>query len=169
MQARYYDPVIGRFYSNDPVGFYNFHNFNRYAYAYNNPYKYIDPDGKDASLYPKAPKTADPSDVKKEEKKKETRIELKQELKTHEEADKLEEQTEKLVAIVQTLSPIVAYVIPPAAIPIVLANGTIVLNPITPSLHKNDVINVEVFLIGNGMSLTDKVIYKTNVDHNHGK
>jgi RHS repeat-associated protein len=45
MQARYYDPVIGRFYSNDPVGFSNVHNFNRYAYANNNPYKYTDPDG----------------------------------------------------------------------------------------------------------------------------
>jgi len=48
MQARYYDPVIGRFYSNDPVGFSNVHNFNRYAYANNNPYKYVDPDGRDA-------------------------------------------------------------------------------------------------------------------------
>jgi RHS repeat-associated protein len=47
MQARYYDPVIGRFMSNDSVGFDNIHNFNRYAYAANNPYKYIDPDGKD--------------------------------------------------------------------------------------------------------------------------
>lgn len=47
MQARYYDPVIGRFYSNDPVGFKNVHNFNRYAYANNNPYKYVDPDGRD--------------------------------------------------------------------------------------------------------------------------
>jgi len=44
MQARYYDPVIGRFYSNDPAGFSNIHNFNRYAYANNNPYKYVDPD-----------------------------------------------------------------------------------------------------------------------------
>ena len=44
MQARYYDPVIGRFYSNDPVGFTNVHTFNRYAN--NNPYKYTDPDGK---------------------------------------------------------------------------------------------------------------------------
>jgi RHS repeat-associated protein len=50
MQARYYDPVIGRFYSNDPVGFKNVHNFNRYAYARNNPYKYIDPDGRDATI-----------------------------------------------------------------------------------------------------------------------
>jgi RHS repeat-associated protein len=47
MQARYYDPVIGRFYSNDPVGFIgNPHSFNRYAYANNNPYKYVDPDGR---------------------------------------------------------------------------------------------------------------------------
>lgn len=46
MQARYYDPLIGRFYSNDPIGFRDVHSFNRYAYANNNPYKYIDPDGK---------------------------------------------------------------------------------------------------------------------------
>ncbi|WP_241973687.1 RHS repeat-associated core domain-containing protein [Aliidiomarina shirensis] len=52
MQARYYDPVIGRFYSNDPVGTLghlsqgNIQGFNRYAYANNNPYKYVDPDGK---------------------------------------------------------------------------------------------------------------------------
>ncbi|MBR9908219.1 MAG: hypothetical protein GYB30_09250 [Gammaproteobacteria bacterium] len=37
MQARYYDPVIGRFYSNDPVGFKGVHSFNRYSYANNNP------------------------------------------------------------------------------------------------------------------------------------
>lgn len=46
MQARYYDPVIGRFYSNDPLGFRDVHSFNRYAYANNNPYKYVDPDGR---------------------------------------------------------------------------------------------------------------------------
>jgi RHS repeat-associated protein len=45
MQARYYDPVIGRFYSNDPIGFRDMHSFNRYAYANNNPYKYVDPTG----------------------------------------------------------------------------------------------------------------------------
>ncbi|NRB25799.1 MAG: hypothetical protein HRU42_19580 [Shewanella sp.] len=48
MQARYYDPVIGRFYSNDPVG-YTYANpvmsFNRYLYVNNNPYKYTDPNG----------------------------------------------------------------------------------------------------------------------------
>lgn len=50
MQQRYYDPVAGRFLSIDPVttdantgG-----NFNRYAYTNNNPYRYIDPDGRNA-------------------------------------------------------------------------------------------------------------------------
>jgi len=46
VEARYYDPVIGRFYSNDPIGFRDVHSFNRYAYANNNPYKYTDPTGK---------------------------------------------------------------------------------------------------------------------------
>lgn len=57
MQARYYDPVIGRFYSNDPVGTLShlgstqgIHGFNRYAYVSNNPYKYTDPDGEAAKL-----------------------------------------------------------------------------------------------------------------------
>ncbi|RHW77715.1 RHS repeat-associated core domain-containing protein [Colwellia sp. RSH04] len=48
MQARYYDPVIGRFYSNDPVGYTSANpvmSFNRYLYVNNNPYKYTDPDG----------------------------------------------------------------------------------------------------------------------------
>jgi uncharacterized protein RhaS with RHS repeats len=57
MQARYYDPVIGRFYSNDPAGF-NGNNpmtFNRYAYANNNPYKYTDPDGRTAIPFPLTP------------------------------------------------------------------------------------------------------------------
>jgi len=48
MQQRYYDPVVGRFYSNDPFGFTasNPMMFNRYAYANNNPYRYTDPDGR---------------------------------------------------------------------------------------------------------------------------
>ena len=48
MGARYYDPVIGRFMGIDPVGFQeaNIHSFNRYAYANNNPYKFVDPDGR---------------------------------------------------------------------------------------------------------------------------
>ena len=55
MGARYYDPVAGRFISKDPVGFEenNLHTFNRYAYANNNPYKYVDPDGRmPALVYP---------------------------------------------------------------------------------------------------------------------
>jgi len=50
--ARWYDPVTGRFMAIDPVGVKeeNIHSFNRYAYANNNPYKYIDPDGRDSFL-----------------------------------------------------------------------------------------------------------------------
>jgi len=45
--ARWYDPVAGRFTGVDPVGFDagNVHSFNRYAYANNNPYAFVDPDG----------------------------------------------------------------------------------------------------------------------------
>ncbi len=56
MQARYYDPVIGRFYSNDPVDALTFiqkgnvQGFNRYAYANNNPYKYTDPNGESPTI-----------------------------------------------------------------------------------------------------------------------
>ena len=49
MQARYYDPVIGRFYSNDPVGFLNIFDpriINRYAYTFNDPINNTDPDGR---------------------------------------------------------------------------------------------------------------------------
>jgi RHS repeat-associated protein len=49
MQQRYYDPGIGRFLSVDPVTAYdngNMRFFNRYAYAFNNPYKFTDPDGR---------------------------------------------------------------------------------------------------------------------------
>ncbi|MDP3670776.1 MAG: RHS repeat-associated core domain-containing protein [Telluria sp.] len=51
MQQRYYDPVAGRFLSIDPVvtDANTGTSFNRYAYAANNPYKYIDPDGRQAS------------------------------------------------------------------------------------------------------------------------
>ena len=50
IDARYYDPVIGRFYSNDPISFRDVHSLNRYAYANNNPYKYTDPDGNNPKL-----------------------------------------------------------------------------------------------------------------------
>jgi RHS repeat-associated protein len=52
MQQRFYDPVAGRFLSIGPVvtdagtgG-----GFNRYAYANNSPYKYVDPDGRDSCV-----------------------------------------------------------------------------------------------------------------------
>lgn len=57
MQARYYDPVIGRFYSNDPIGALEHmqsgngtQGFNRFAYANNNPFKYIHPNGRKIKL-----------------------------------------------------------------------------------------------------------------------
>ncbi|MFT6254611.1 MAG: RHS repeat-associated protein [Granulosicoccus sp.] len=48
--ARMYDPSLGRFMGIDPVGAMAAVNnpvmFNRYAYGNNNPYKYVDPDGR---------------------------------------------------------------------------------------------------------------------------
>jgi RHS repeat-associated protein len=45
--ARWYDPGIGRFMAMDPEDLdpADFHSFNRYAYANNNPYAYVDPNG----------------------------------------------------------------------------------------------------------------------------
>jgi uncharacterized protein RhaS with RHS repeats len=48
MGARYYMPLLGRFTGIDPAAIVpeQPHSFNRYAYANNNPYRYIDPDGR---------------------------------------------------------------------------------------------------------------------------
>jgi RHS repeat-associated protein len=48
--ARYYNPTLARFVSIDPASGVsdNPQTWNRYAYALNNPYKYVDPDGRDA-------------------------------------------------------------------------------------------------------------------------
>ena len=49
MQARYYDPVMGRFLSTDPVnyiGSLDTGQFNRYAYTWNNPLNLLDKDGR---------------------------------------------------------------------------------------------------------------------------
>ena len=52
MQARYYGPVIGRFLSNDPVGFApnRPQYFNRYSYVGNDPINVYDPTGKAGQL-----------------------------------------------------------------------------------------------------------------------
>ncbi len=49
--ARWYEAEIGRFLSADPVPFNegNIFTYNRYAYANNNPYRYLDPDGREAA------------------------------------------------------------------------------------------------------------------------
>jgi RHS repeat-associated protein len=48
MGARYYDPVAGRFTSLDPKGLdeSNPLSFGRYTYANDNPYRFVDPDGR---------------------------------------------------------------------------------------------------------------------------
>ena len=49
MQQRYYDPRIGRFLSVDPVAALDsgdMRQLNRYAYAYNSPFVFTDPDGR---------------------------------------------------------------------------------------------------------------------------
>jgi RHS repeat-associated protein len=47
--ARYYDPHLGQFMGIDPAGFVeaNPMSFNRYAYGNANPYRFIDPDGRE--------------------------------------------------------------------------------------------------------------------------
>ena len=51
--ARYYSPQLGRFMGIDPkaVDPGDPHSFNRYAYANNNPYKFVDPDGRAAEAF----------------------------------------------------------------------------------------------------------------------
>ncbi|MDF3202962.1 RHS repeat-associated core domain-containing protein [Pseudomonas sp. 1912-s] len=50
MGARYYDPVLGRFMGVDPQDPTpnKIHSINRYAYTNNNPYRFVDPDGREA-------------------------------------------------------------------------------------------------------------------------
>jgi len=50
--ARWYSASTGRFYSTDPQRFRDdsVNSFNRYAYANNNPYRFIDPDGKSPAV-----------------------------------------------------------------------------------------------------------------------
>ncbi|WP_374437623.1 BPSL0067 family protein [Inhella sp.] len=53
MQQRYYEPLIGRFLSVDPVlaNTADGASFNRYEYAESNPYRYTDPDGREIVGY----------------------------------------------------------------------------------------------------------------------
>lgn len=55
MQARYYHPAVGRFLSNDPVGFASGGPgyFNRYAYSFTDPINNIDPDGQQVVVLPR--------------------------------------------------------------------------------------------------------------------
>ena len=55
MQQRYYDPVVGRFLSVDPMALdtNSAWNFNRYNYAANSPYRFKDPDGRSAAHFVK--------------------------------------------------------------------------------------------------------------------
>ena len=47
MQQRYYDPQLGLFLSVDPISTHSStKHFNRYSYAYGNPYSFTDPDGR---------------------------------------------------------------------------------------------------------------------------
>lgn len=50
MQARWYHPEAARFMGLDPLLYRDVHSFNRYVYGNNNPYKYVDPDGKASKL-----------------------------------------------------------------------------------------------------------------------
>ncbi len=47
MNARLYDPELGRFMTPDPLiaDVYNLQNLNRYSYVLNNPFRYVDPTG----------------------------------------------------------------------------------------------------------------------------
>src|SRR5439155_13360265 len=58
LRARYYSPRLQRFVSEDPIGFVAGVNF--YAYTYNNPMNWIDPNGLDVTVtyYPGGAYTA---------------------------------------------------------------------------------------------------------------
>ena len=57
MRARYYDPQVGRFISEDPIGF-DGGDVNLYAYVRNNPVNFIDSTGLAWSDIPSGVKTA---------------------------------------------------------------------------------------------------------------
>ncbi|MBZ4185830.1 RHS repeat-associated core domain-containing protein, partial [Thermomonas sp. RSS23] len=71
MQQRMFDPQIGRFLSVDPVTAYDngdMRFFNRFAYAFDNPYRFMDPDGRAATNQQKPCGTESCPEPKPEEK-----------------------------------------------------------------------------------------------------
>lgn len=71
MQARFYDPLVGRFLSEDPVHFEDsdMRTFNRYSYANNSPYTNTDPYGLEATPTPDPEKDKEPQKDEQEKKK----------------------------------------------------------------------------------------------------
>lgn len=172
MQARYYDPVIGRFYSNDPVSAIeqlaksDIHGFNRYAYANNNPYKYTDPDGKDASLQEKPKQTADPSDNIAPAKGTETTLEITKTVETVSEADAIESSTEQIEKYEDMITDTVIAVGNPLLAPVIIAKNALPGTRTKP-VHKGDKISVAVKIKGTGMTNTSTINSTTSVEHDH--
>jgi RHS repeat-associated protein len=99
MQQRYYDPLLGRFLSVDPVSVSNVGgNFNRYWYANNNPYGFIDPDGRQAkTTSDKSGTQKTPEQIQKEEEEKKKKEE--EERKKREREEKERQWKELLQAV----------------------------------------------------------------------
>jgi len=170
MQARYYDPVIGRFYGFDSVGFSNVHNFNRYAYGNNNPYKFVDPDGRDASLYAKDPGMADSSDLMLPEPPlTKMNLVVSVEITKMTQADAINDSNSKITSTTSTVaSAALVTAVPSFAIPVVVttdifisATGAFNSNPV----HEKDSITVEVDITGDGMTNESTIEYTTTIDH----
>lgn len=60
LRARYYDPAVGRFVSEDPIGF-SGGDVNLYAYVHSNPVRWVDPLGLYIGQYPPPPPGYDPN------------------------------------------------------------------------------------------------------------
>lgn len=59
-RERFYDPVIGRFLTSDPIGFSGGINF--YSYVQNNPVNFVDPEGLSSSCKDASPLPSDSSE-----------------------------------------------------------------------------------------------------------